>query len=139
MGGTPAALKGRDGAMLLRLGHVTLRSADFERCEAFYCGLLGLRNGPRPAIAVPGHWFYIGERAVLHVLPGRAGPQAGSSGAVDHFAIDAEDLPAFEARLRAAGQPFRRARLADTGTWQLFLDDPDGVRVELCFAREPGA
>jgi catechol 2,3-dioxygenase-like lactoylglutathione lyase family enzyme len=120
--------------LLLSLGHVTLRSADFERTERFYCGLLGLRNGPRPAIAVPGRWFYIGEHAVLHVLPRLAGTQARAGGAVDHFALDAVDRPAFEARLRAAGQPFRCARLADTDTWQLFLDDPDGARVDLCFA-----
>jgi extradiol dioxygenase family protein len=40
--------------MLLSLGHVTLRSADFDRTERFYCGLLGLCIGPRPAIALPG-------------------------------------------------------------------------------------
>ena len=59
--------------MLLSLGHVTVRSADFERTERFYCGLLGMRRGPRPAIAVPGHWFYVGSEAVLHVLPRLAG------------------------------------------------------------------
>ena len=43
--------------MLISLAHVTLRSADFDRTEQFYCGLLGMRLGPRPAIAVPGRWF----------------------------------------------------------------------------------
>lgn len=125
--------------MLLSLGHVTLRSADFERSERFYGGLLGLRNGPRPAIGVPGRWFYIGERAVLHLLPSQGPVPAGAAGAIDHFALDAQDLPAFEARLRAAGQPFTGQRLADTDLWQLFLNDPDGARVELCFAgqRDP--
>ena len=120
--------------MLLSLGHVTLRSADFARTVAFYCELLGLRDGPRPAIPVPGHWFYIGERAVLHVLPRSPDtPAGGTFGVVDHFALDAQDLPAFEARLGAAGTSFKRVRLADTNVWQLFLSDPDGARVELCF------
>ena len=59
--------------MLTSLHHVTVRSSDFERSERFYCGLLGLRAGPRPAFAVPGRWFYLGDSAVLHVLPTLAG------------------------------------------------------------------
>ena len=120
--------------MLLSLGHVTVRSADFDRTQHFYCDLLGLRNGPRPAIPVPGRWFYLGDNAVLHVLPRLQDSAAGAPGAVDHFALNAQDLPAFEQRLRDAGQAFECKRLADTDVWQLFLTDPDGARVELCFA-----
>ena len=120
--------------MLLSLGHVTVRSADFDRTQRFYCDLLGLRNGPRPAIPVPGRWFYLGDDAVLHVLPRLQDSAVGKAGAVDHFALNAQDLPAYERRFRAAGQPFECKRLADTDLWKLFLTDPDGARVELCFA-----
>jgi len=119
--------------MLLSLGHVTVRSADFERTERFYCDLLGMRVGPRPAIALPGRWLYIGDQAVLHVLPRTAEAVPGTEGAIDHFALNADDLPAFEQTLEAVGQPFERRRLADTDTWQIFLCDPDGARVELSF------
>lgn len=120
-------------ARLLALDHVTVRSADFDRTERFYCGLLGMRPGPRPAIPVPGRWLYIGERAVLHVLPLLRPASAGTEANIDHFALQAEGLPGFERRLQAAGQPFERRRLADSDIWQIFLRDPDGVRVELCF------
>lgn len=124
--------------MLRSLGHVTVLSADFDRTERFYCGLLGLRVGPRPAIPIPGRWLYIGDEAVLHVLPRIAedGPDArpGATGGIDHFALNADDRPAFERRLAAAGQPFESRRLADSDIWQIFLTDPDGVRVELSFA-----
>ena len=119
--------------LLLGLGHVTVRSADLEQTRRFYCDLLGMRIGPRPAIPVPGHWFYVGSEAVVHVLPRQAGPAPGPQGPIDHFAFKAENRPAFEQRLRAAGQPFEIGRLADTDTWQIFLDDPDGARVELIF------
>ena len=123
--------------MLLSLGHVTVLSADFARTERFYCGLLGLRVGPRPAIPVPGLWLYVGDEAVVHVLPWRAlalpGTRPDGQRPIDHFALKAEDRPAFEQRLRASGQPFESRRLADTDTWQIFLDDPDGARVELVF------
>jgi catechol 2,3-dioxygenase-like lactoylglutathione lyase family enzyme len=120
--------------MLLSLGHVTVRSADFARTERFYCDLLGMRIGPRPAIAVDGRWFYVGDEAVVHVLPRTAGAADEAEGAIDHFALNATDRPAFENRLKAAGQPFESRRLADSDTWQIFLTDPDGARVELSFA-----
>jgi catechol 2,3-dioxygenase-like lactoylglutathione lyase family enzyme len=120
--------------MLVALDHVTVRSADFERTAQFYCDLLGMRRGPRPDLAVPGHWFYIGANAVLHVLPRGTSAPADTASTVDHFALKAVDLPAFEARLQAAGQAFERRRLANTDVWQIFLNDPDGARVELCFA-----
>lgn len=123
--------------MLTSLCHVTLRSADFDRSVRFYCDLLGLRIGPRPAIAVPGRWFYIGDRAVLHMLPRKAETAEGGAGTIDHYALDADDLPAFERRLVAAGQAFEGRRLADSDIWQVFLTDPDGARVELSFRMEP--
>ena len=131
--------------MLRGLDHVTVLSADFERTERFYCGLLGMRSGPRPAIPIPGLWLYVGDAPVLHVLPRTMNvsdtPGSGAetdaridtAKSIDHFALNAEDRPAFEQRLKAAGQPFECRRLADTDTWQIFLTDPDGARVELAF------
>jgi catechol 2,3-dioxygenase-like lactoylglutathione lyase family enzyme len=124
--------------MLLSLGHVTLRSADFERTEQFYCDLLGMRVGPRPAIPIPGRWLYIGEEAVLHVLPRQTEPPHDAQPVIDHFALNADNLPAFEDTLRAAGQRFETKPLADSGIRQIFLTDPDGARVELSFAAQHG-
>jgi len=59
--------------MLRSLNHVTVRSADFDRTKRFYCDLLGMNKGAKD------------------------GPQ----GVVDHFALKADDLPAFEQRLKA--------------------------------------
>lgn len=120
--------------MLTSLSHVTVRSSDFDRSERFYCGLLGLRTGPRPAFSVPGRWFYLGDSAVLHVLPKLAGTDATTRGAIDHFALQASGLASVEQRLSAAGQPFDLRRQPETGVWQLFMTDPDGAVVELNFA-----
>jgi catechol 2,3-dioxygenase-like lactoylglutathione lyase family enzyme len=119
--------------MLTGLDHVTVRSADFDRTERFYCDLLGLRPGPRPAIPVPGRWLYVGDHAVLHVLPLLSPPAPRAQSTIDHFALGAVDQAACEARLLAAGEPFEVRRLAQTDTWQIFLNDPDGARVELHF------
>ena len=73
-----------------------------------------MRVGSRPRIPVAGRWFYVGGEAVLYVLSRGTDAPNRTGGAIDHFALNAGDLPAFEQRLRAAGQPFDRTRLSDT-------------------------
>lgn len=119
--------------MLLSLNHVSVLSFDFERTERFYCDLLGMRVGPRPNFSVPGRWLYVGDQPLLHMLPRTNSSLVTGEVVLDHFALTAQDMPAFEQRFTAAGLPFRRIQQADTGIWQLFLDDPDGVHVELNF------
>ena len=120
--------------MLLSLDHVTLRSSDFDRCERFYCGLLGMRVGPRPAFAVPGRWFYLGDDPVLHVLPTQQDGGPVLRGTLDHFAMCATGLAEFQQRLADASHAYDLKRQPGTGDWQLFLADPDGAVVELAFA-----
>lgn len=45
-------------------------------------------------------------------MPRTAEPLPGAEAVIDHFALKADDRPAFEQRLRAAGQPFESRRLA---------------------------
>ncbi|MBL8313722.1 MAG: VOC family protein [Rubrivivax sp.] len=118
---------------LTALDHVTLLSTDLQRTERFYCGLLGMRRGPRPAIQLRGFWLYVGNQPVLHVLQRKDEAGVGSGPVIDHFAFAAEWRTGFEQRLEAAGQPYESRRLADSNTWQVFVFDPDGVRVELSF------
>lgn len=111
------------------LDHVTLRCSDPARTLAFYDALLGLRPGPRPPFRVGGQWLYAGGQPVLHLLA--PSPRAG----FDHVAFAAEDRRAHVARLVAAAIPFRLQPLPDGSALQLFVHDPDGVRVELVFRR----
>lgn len=120
--------------MLLGLNHVTVRTSDFERCKSFYCGLLGMRVGNRPAFKVPGLWLYLGDHPVIHVLPERSNYGSGTESAIDHFAFSATGLADFAERLTASGQAFDLRQQAATQDWQMFISDPDGTKVELVFA-----
>lgn len=120
------------------MNHFTVLSSDLDRTLSFYCGLLGLREGPRPPFDFPGAWLYCGERAVVHVVAGRPLP-APPQGVIDHMAFSASALASTVAALRARQIPFDLRRLVGDGRWQLFLHDPDGARVELDFARDEPA
>jgi catechol 2,3-dioxygenase-like lactoylglutathione lyase family enzyme len=134
------------------LEHYTIRSADMEATRDFYCRAIGLRVGKRPPLAFPGYWLYCGETPVVHLVPlgnpkairgkvnvpAASGERAGG-GAVDHVAFRAENAPAMRRRLRANNIAFAEQEQPGSGLVQMFLDDPNGVTVEINFRNEKRA
>jgi catechol 2,3-dioxygenase-like lactoylglutathione lyase family enzyme len=117
---------------ITEMNHFTVLTDDLDRTRAFYEGLLGLREGPRPPLGFPGAWLYAGERPVLHVIAGRALP-AERRGVLDHMAFSATNLAEVVARLESARVAYDLKRQAESNVWQLFVNDPNGARVELDF------
>lgn len=133
---------------MLTLNHFSVRTTDLERSRAFYEGVLGLSVGPRPAFDFPGLWLYRGEHgdvanAVVHLIgigdPDHLAAYLGErqsealkgSGAVDHIAFFADGLSAMLDHLQRLGVPCRERTVPSIGLHQVFLDDPDGVVIEL--------
>jgi hypothetical protein len=109
--------------------------------------VLGMRDGPHPDFGFPVHWLYIGERDVLHLTQGGAtvsenrkrylGQQSTATegtGVIDHVAFRATGLADTIAHLTRLGVSFKERQVDDQGLYQLFLFDPNGVKVELNFA-----
>ena len=136
--------------MTLSLNHVSIRTTDIEATPHFYVDVLGLQVGPRPDFPFPGHWLYQGPlaayaNAAVHVigidphdpaglqqyLGERGAASLQGSGAVDHVAFFATDLPVMMARLLHLGIEPRQRSVPGVGLHQLFLDDPSGIVVEL--------
>jgi hypothetical protein len=69
---------------------------------------------------------------VLHVIAGRALP-AERRGVLDHMAFSAKNLSDVVFRLDRAGIAYELKRQAESRVWQLFVNDPNGARVELDF------
>jgi catechol 2,3-dioxygenase-like lactoylglutathione lyase family enzyme len=126
--------------MIQGLNHFTITAESREKTLAYYCGLLGLTEGPRPALGFPGAWLYAGgAQAVLHVYWDRPPPRQ-PTGVIDHMAFTARGLSDVKSRFDAAGVAYELRRQAGSGTWQLFSHDPNGARVELDFdgSESPG-
>ncbi len=119
--------------MIHGMNHFTILAEDREKTLAYYCGLLGLQEGPRPDLGFPGAWLYAGgPQAVLHIVFGRKLPQP-PAGVIDHMAFTATGLAETKARFEVAKVPFDLGRQRGSGIWQLFSHDPNGARVELDF------
>jgi len=138
--------------MAMTLNHFSIRTLDLAACQRFYCDVLGLVVGPRPAFPFPGLWLYAGDttqwsNAVVHIIGIDRSDPAGlkaylgdrdesslhGTGAVDHVAFFATGLAETLARLQRLGVPARERTVPSIGLHQVFVDDPNGVVVELNF------
>ena len=120
------------------MNHFTILAQDLRETCDFYRDLLGLTEGYRPDMGFPGAWLYAGDTAVLHVVVKNPLPQT-RAGVLDHMAFSASNLPAVVAKLKQRKVKYNLGRQVETGTWQLFMHDPNGAKVELDFpASEDG-
>ncbi len=127
----------------MRLDHGALTVADPDRSRAFYVGVLGLEEVPRPpTFDFPGLWLQIGDQQ-LHLIgeveagrtsevhPGyRRDEVAG--GYANHLAIVVDDLEAAVAGVvERGGEIAGGPRARGDGVLQAYVTDPDGHVVEL--------
>ena len=118
---------------ILRPDHFTIVTDDLDVTEAFYTELLGFTVGPRPEFKFPGLWFYANEAAILHVVKVEDMPTS-RKGVLDHMAFRGEDINALLGKLTQAGLQYRLSRTPDPWVqWQVFFEDPNGAKVEVCF------
>ena len=136
---------------LTQLEHYLVLTDDLARTRDFYSQALGLRVGPRPALGFPGYWLYIGDVPSIHIAEWdsyrvhstEAGisvsARAPGTGPVDHIAFNAVDCEDVKLRLAAYGVSFAENEVPGAGLTQLFLHDPNGVKVEINVRVAPGA
>ncbi len=117
------------------LQHVNIHCRDVDRTRDFYVRILGLSVGDRPPVASVGYWLYLGQHPVIHLVQRveDASASGATTGAIDHVAFQGTDLEATRAALEAEGLVFREAIVPRDGTVQIFVHDPDGVKIELNF------
>ena len=126
--------------------HFLIQSADIEATKDWWVNVLGLRVGPHPDFKFPVYWLYAGDRDVLHLTQGGAAVSDNrmkylgqssqatqGSGVVDHIGFRCTGLHDMIDHLSKLKVAFKERQVDDQGLYQLFLFDPNGVKVELNF------
>jgi extradiol dioxygenase family protein len=98
----------------------------------FYGQLLGLTPGYRPDFGFNGHWLYVGDHPILHLLED-ANREPGGTAYFDHIALRCEGLVETIEKLEAMGVEYHQFAIEELGQTQLFIRDPAGTAVELNF------
>lgn len=126
--------------------HVAIRAADLGTTVGFYCNALGFKQLARPAgLNFPGAWLalpHASEKAVLHVYAQTAATDRfgqvatdNERGTVDHVAFRAGGFVDYRSHLSGLGLTFREQHLNESSIWQIFVHDPNGVKIELSFSQ----
>ncbi len=134
---------------LEHLEHFLIVAEDIDETVDWYVDVLGLEVGGHPDFGVPVTWLYIGDGDVIHVA--RAPESERNGGAkrpastemiarggrpIHHVAFRASDLAAMRAHLEARKVPFIEQQASAQDLYQVFLQDPNGITVELNFPAE---
>ena len=123
----------------IAIDHVNLSvpSARLPEMLAFYTGIVGLREGERPALPFPGHFLYSESSpiAVLHLATYQedelALPQP--TGRFNHVCFRKTGLAETRKRLAASPYAYREQERPGNPLVQIFVTDPAGLTVELTF------
>jgi catechol 2,3-dioxygenase-like lactoylglutathione lyase family enzyme len=136
----------------LVINHLAIRSPDAEKTRDFFMKTLDLTPGPRPNFPFPGYWLYKSDsdhsnylNAVVHIvgidpndkegligyLGDRELPELHGTGAIDHIAFYATGLEEMLKHLAKINIPVRERLVPAIGLHQVFLDDPNGIVIEL--------
>lgn len=115
---------------ILELNHVAIHVADVERSVEFFRRVLRLKQIERPAFDFPGAWFQLGAQQELHLIGNRNEP-VNSGARNNHFALQVDDIAAWEEHLKQVGADFSPKKPRPDGAQQIFLRDADGHFIEL--------
>jgi len=118
---------------MIAFNHVNIRVGDQEAVRDFLVAVIGLTVGSRPPFTFHGYWLYLGDLPVIHLAPREA---PGEIGWVNHIAFAGYDFDSKTAELRANGFAFRVQTLPASDIRQIFVNGPEGIRVELQCAPE---
>jgi catechol 2,3-dioxygenase-like lactoylglutathione lyase family enzyme len=137
-----------------RIEHFLVAADDLEATRDWYSRILGMKPGPHPDFGFPVYWMYVGDTDIVHIGPsakqageiqkkylGRTsqgsgqGAEAGT-GAIDHIAFRATGLREMLEHLKREKISFTQRRANGQALFQLFMFDPNGIKVELNYAAE---
>jgi catechol 2,3-dioxygenase-like lactoylglutathione lyase family enzyme len=115
------------------LDHFNIRTRKLADTVRFYEDVLGLEKGDRPNFAFPGAWMYSEGKAVVHLvdISPTEEPQKADSGVVHHVAFVSRGFDAMKSRLASKKMPFDARQVPGGDLWQIFVNDPNGVMIEL--------
>ena len=135
---------------LTHIEHFLVAADDIDATRDWYARILGMQPGPHPDFGFPVHWMYVGGVDIVHIGPsaksagdiqkqylGRTSQNAGSgTGAIDHIAFRASGLRDMLQHLRQERVSFTQRRANGQALFQLFLHDPNGIKIELNYSAD---
>ena len=118
------------------IDHVNVETDDVDRSAKFYKEVIGLEEGPRPEFSRPGYWMYASDKPVVHIIqtkPDNKMLTGSKDASISHFALQIKDYKKACDHLDSLGIEYEAINVPNSEIRQLFLEDPEGVLIELIY------
>ncbi len=132
--------------MEFAINHILINTKDMAAMILFFEQSLDLKNGPRPPFPFIGAWLWSKDAPIIHLVDTTPANQGDTSylkskeiaqrcgtGIIDHIAFGGKDYAALKARLKRHQLKFFERTVPLTREHQLFVDGPEGLRIEVQF------
>ncbi|MBM3238192.1 VOC family protein [Candidatus Poribacteria bacterium] len=119
--------------MIVGLAHICFTVSNLEESIAFYQDKLGLLpafdfindKGERFGI-----YLHVGRRNFIELFKGNP-EHFNQKQAYRHFCLEVDDIQSIASELRTRGVDISEIKMGSDNSWQAWLSDPDGNRIEL--------
>ncbi len=114
--------------MIKQLAHACIFTEDLDATSKFYFEALDLEKGfdfiknDKPF----GYYVKLGQTTFIEVFLGKP----GAPGNINHIAIEVEDMDGLIKRIKSYGYEIGQKKLGVDHSWQVWVTDPNGVRIE---------
>ncbi len=122
----------------MKLGHLAITVKNMEESVRFYTTAFGVKQAfelSRPETGEPWIvYLYVGDGQFIELFYGGEKEYSWDEHdrAYNHVCFTVEDIHAAVKQIEDAGYTMRKApKIGIDGNWQAWIDDPDGVRIEI--------
>ena len=119
--------------MIVGLSHACFVVSDLERSLAFYRDRLGMPVAfefRSPEGRLTGVYLHIGARTFVELFQGKPEPTPQDA-SYKHICLEVDDIESTVTELTKRGVEVTGKKLGSDNSWQAWLTDPDGNRIEL--------
>ena len=119
--------------MIVGLAHICFTVSNLEESISFYKDKLGLSpafdfindKGKRTGI-----YLHIGGRNFIELFEGKL-EQSAQNQSYRHFCLEVDDIQSTVSEFKKRGVEVSEVKMGGDNSWQAWLSDPDGNRIEL--------
>jgi len=120
--------------MIKGIAHTCYTVKDLKRAIGFYCDVLRLKQAfdfRDEKGRLYGVYIYVGGRNFIELFEGEVADLKETGSSYRHLCLEVDDTEATVKGLRSQGIEVSDPKMGGDGSWQAWLADPDGNKIEL--------
>lgn len=118
--------------MIKQIAHICIGAIELKESEKFYCDVLGLKKKFKFIKQGEEFGFYldVGNGNYIEVFSQDVIEECQRP-VIKHICLEVEDIDEVIKKIKQAGVKISEKKMGSDNSWQAWIIDPSGVRIEL--------